>query len=60
MRRTFHYSWGHQVHFWSCDWAFFDRSANIFEMVPDKHVTLQLFIDRNMHLSFGTMTFDLG
>ena len=21
MCRTFHYSWGHQVHFWSRDWA---------------------------------------
>ena len=21
MHRRFYYSWGHQVHFWSCDWA---------------------------------------
>ena len=24
MHRTLHYSWGHQVHFWSCDCALND------------------------------------
>ena len=73
MCRTLHYSWGHQVHFWSRDWdkLFFDRKvpislkwfliANIFEIVSDRHVvTIIHKYEHANYLSFGTMTFDLG
>ena len=64
MCRTFHYFWGHQVHFWSRDWVltiFLTESANIFETVPVRHIVT--IVHREEHacnLAFGTMTFYLG